>query len=426
MIDPNIRRLACASFLMFLTGVTRSQADPLRASIQSPGTRFEETILVANRAEFKPVAFVDERMINPWGIALRPPGKGGHIWVSNAGNSSTSLFVGDVNGQPLHQDGLKILPMDGPLLSYEDGLSNVTGQVYNAASDFPGQPIEFPVKGPCSDFTTGTTVPLGEKSGTAKFVFVTTDGTINAWRAGTSESMDSAVIVKDFSDKGRDQLPSKHLAAFTGVAMTTDAFSTDSEGRAVADNRLYVTDFNNGRIRVFNNRWEEITSQIPFAHPAGLPEGYSPYNIQWLGDRLCVAYAMINRDADEPAEDLPGEGHGHIAFFDRNGHLLGELADQGRLNSPWGVSVAPEGFGDFGGDLLVANFGDGTIAAFNVKTGIFHDYLRNRAGEPMMLDGIWGLAFGNGVSLGDAMSLYYTAGPNQEQDGVFGRVTVAR
>ncbi len=238
--------------------------------------------------------------------------------------------------------------------------------------------------------------------------------------------MDSAVIVKDFSDKGKDQVPMKHLAAYTGVAMTTDAFTTDAEGKPVADNRLYVADFNNERIQVFNNRWEEISSQVPFARPAGLPENFSPYNIQWLVDRLCVVYAVVNHDADEAAKDLPGPGNGHIAFFDRNGHLLGELADQGKLNSPWGVAVAPKGFGDFGGDLLVANFGDGTIAAFNPKTGAFHDVLRSKTGEPLNLDGIWGLTFGNGVSLGDAMSLYYTAGPNQEQDGVFGRVTAVK
>jgi uncharacterized protein (TIGR03118 family) len=392
----------------------------------SAGNRFAETVLVANRAEFHPTAFVDVRVVNPWGIALRPPGKGGHIWISNAGSASTSLFIGDANGEPLHQDGLKILPIDGPLISYEDGLSNVTGQVYNAASDVPGQPLEFPVKGPSSDLSSGKAVPLGERSGPAKFVFVTTDGTINAWRAGTAESMDSAVIVKDFSDKGKDPRSGKYFTAYTGLAMTTDAFTTDAEGKPVADNRLYVTDFNNERIQVFNNRWEEITEKVPFAHPPGLPEGYSPYNIQWLGDKICVAYAVINHDADEAAEDLPGAGHGHIAFFDRDGHLLGQMKDQGKLNSPWGVVIAPAGFGDFGGDLLVANFGDGAIAAFNPKTGDFHDFLRNREGQPLALDGIWGLTFGNGVSLGDAMSLYYTAGPNQEQDGVFGRVTMVK
>ena len=102
------------------------------------------------------------------------------------------------------------------------------------------------------------------------------------------------------------------------------------------------------------------------------------------------------------------------------------MSDKGRLNAPWGAAIAPKGFGDFGGDLLVANFGDGTIAAFDPATGAFHDYLRDPAGKPLVIDGIWGLAFGNGVSLGDAMSLYFTAGPNEEQDGVFGKVTVVK
>jgi uncharacterized protein (TIGR03118 family) len=391
------------------------------------GNRFEQTILVANRAEYKPTAFVDERVINPWGIALRPPGKGGHIWISNAGNASTTLYIGDANGEPLRQDGLKVVPIDGPLYSYEDGLSNVTGQVYNAASDYPGQPVEFPVKGPTSDLSTGKPVPLGERSGSAKFVFVTTDGTINAWRSGTAESMDSAIIVKDYSDKGKNQDTSlKLFPAFTGVAMTTDIFKKDSEGNPRADNRLYVTDFQNRQIRSFNNQWEEITGKIPFARPSGLPEGYNPYNIQCLGDKLCVTYAVLLTGGDDPAEDLPGEGNGRIAFFDRDGRLLSTLADAGKLNSPWGVCIAPEGFGEFGGDLLVANFGDGTIAAYRPKTGEFHDYLRDPNGQPIVIEGIWGIVFGNGVSLGDSLSLYFTAGPNVEQDGVFGRLAVAK
>lgn len=388
-----------------------------------PANVFEQTILVANRPEFHPTAFVDPRVVNPWGIALRPPGAGGHIWISNAGNATTTTYIGDANGVPLYQDGLKVVTIDGPLISFEDGLTNVTGQVYNAASDVPGQPVEFFVKGPASNLAGDKPVPIGESSGPAKFVFVTTDGTINAWRAKTAESMDSAIIVKDFSRKGRDQDQSlKYLAAFTGVAMTTDAFTKDADGKPVADNRLYVTDFQNKRIQTFNNRWEEITAQVPFARPAGMPEDYSPYNIQWLGDKLCVVYAAIDLSADEAAVDAPGKGVGHVAFFDRDGHLLSEMADKGLLNSPWGVVIAPQGFGDFGGDLLVANFGDGTIAAFHPGTGAFHDYLRDREGKPLVMDGIWGLTFGNGVSLGDAMSLYYTAGPNNEQDGVLGRI----
>lgn len=387
------------------------------------GNVFQETILVANRPEFHPTALVDPSVLNPWGIALRPPGAGGHIWISNAGSATTTLYIGDAHGQPLYQDGLKVVTIDGPLISYEDGLTNVTGQVYNAASDIPGQPAEFLVKGPTSDFTSGKAVPLGDLEGPAKFVFVTTDGTINAWRAKTAESMNTAVIVKDFSDKGKDQDHSvKYLTAYTGVAMTTDAFTKNAEGKPVADNRLYVTDFQNKRIQTFNNRWENISDEVVFQHPKGMPPEYSPYNVQWLGDKLCVVYAVLDLSSDEPAVDLPDKGAGHVAFFDRDGRLLSEMSDKGLLNSPWGVVIAPEGFGDFGGDLLVANFGDGTIAAFDPQTGRFHDYLHDRAGKNLVLDGIWGIVFGNGVSLGDAMSLYYTAGPNNEQDGVFGRV----
>ena len=107
---------------------------------------YAEKILVANRAGFDPDAIIDPHLINPWGIALRPPGAGGHFWISNAGNLSTSTFIGDANGQPLHQDGLKIVYLSSPLISYEDGLANVTGVVYNAATDHPGQPLEFPVQ----------------------------------------------------------------------------------------------------------------------------------------------------------------------------------------------------------------------------------------------------------------------------------------
>ena len=114
---------------------------------------FVNTVLVANREKYKPVAFVDPHLIDPWGIALRPPGAGGHIWISNAGNLSTTTYIGDANGVPLHQDGLKIVYIEGPMTSFHDGIANVTGQGYNAASDVEGQPIEFPVSGPASNLS---------------------------------------------------------------------------------------------------------------------------------------------------------------------------------------------------------------------------------------------------------------------------------
>ncbi len=120
--------------------------------------------------------------------------------------------------------------------------------------------------------------------------------------------------------------------------------------------------------------------------------------------------------------DVPGVGNGHVAVYDRDGHLLKEMKDEGKLNSPWGLTIAPPTFGKMGGKLLVANFGDGTISAFDPGTGAFIDVLRDKEDKPISIDGIWGLTFGNGVSLGDANALYYTAGPNVEQDGIFGRI----
>ena len=398
-----------------------------RISSAAERNDYAQTILVANRVEFHPTAFVDKHLVNPWGIALRPPGKGGHIWVSNARNASTSTYVGDVNGIPLHQDGLKLVGMDGPLISYEDGLPNVTGQVYNAASDVPGQPVEFPISGPAKNLSGTEPVDIGQTSGPAKFVFVTTDGTINAWRSSTAESMVSAIIVKDFSEKGAHRLhDQRYLPAYTGVAMTTDAFTKNDDGEPVADNRLYVTDFQNGRIQVFDNQWREITAKVPFQRPSGMPEEFSPYNVQVIAGKIYVVYAAVDLNAEEPAFDAPGEGHGHVAVYDRDGHLLSEFSDKGRLNSPWGITIAPPEFGTMGGKLLVASFGDGTIAAFEPESGAFVDFLRGHDGEPIKIDGIWGLAFGNGVSLGHANALYFTAGPNAEQDGIFGRLNAKR
>jgi uncharacterized protein (TIGR03118 family) len=395
------------------------------ASARAAANVYYDTVLVANRAEFAPKAFVDPHLVNPWGIALRPPGIGGHIWISNAGDISTTTYIGDVNGKTLYQDGLKIVPIDGGQTS-PGGHNEVTGQVYNAASDVPGQPVEFFTSGPGSNLSSGTPVPIGTLSGPAKFIFVTLDGTINAWRASTAASMNTAVVMKDYSFGGPDFDPSLHFTpAYTGVALETSPFTVDGGGAHVADNRLYVTDFQNKRIQTFNNQWQEITASVPFERPSGIPEDYSPFNIQYLDGHLYVAYALFDPNSEERATDVPGEGAGHIVVYDRDGHIVREFADAGRLNSPWGMVIAPASFGAFGGCLLVANFGDGTIAAFDKDIGDFKGYLQNSKGENISIDGIWGLTFGNGVSLGDANALYYTAGPNTEQDGLFGRITTS-
>jgi uncharacterized protein (TIGR03118 family) len=389
------------------------------------GNVFVQTNLVANREGFG-AAIIDPNMVDAWGIALRPPGAGGHIWISNAFTGTSSEYIGDVNGQALHQDGLKIVPVETAGFA-DRGTAFVTGQVYNAASDLPGQPVEFAVSGPAHDLTTGA--DLGVVTGAAKFVFVTEDGTINAWRSGTTQSMDTALVMIDYSKTGRFPAYDAANPVFTGVAMTTHGATVSAGGTATANNFLFAADFRNNHINVFNNQWQDLTTSFSFETPADIAAaGEDPslhlhaYNIQDLDGHLFVTYASFDPNGDEGFEQLDGPGRGRVVEYNEDGTLVREFADGGHLNSPWGMAIAPAGFGKFGGDLLVANFGDGTISAFDLGSGAFVGNLEDAAGAPISIDGIWGLTFGNGVSLGDAGALYFTAGPNGEEDGLFGRV----
>ncbi len=389
---------------------------------------YVQTNLVANDAKYNPTAFVDPYLVNPWGIALRPPGAGGHFWTSNAGTGTTTTYIGDVAGTPLYQDGLKVVPivtsqrdMD-PFVPGTDGMAQVTGQVYNAATDRPGQPVEFFVSGPAINYSDGSN--YGIDSGSAKFIFVTQDGTINAWRTKTDPGMLEAVVVKDYSTI--DFMANGLIArpGFNGVAITTDPWTLDAQGNKVADNRLFVADFANGRVMTFDNQWNDITASTPFARPADLSTAWMPFNVQVLGDgRVYVAWTENAFEIDEPTEEIPGGGR--IVAYDRNGAMLQDYADHSKMNNPWGMVIAPDSFGAFAGALLVANFGDGTISAYDVVTGADLGYLKDPDGNVISIDGIWGLTFGNGFALGDAKALYFTAGPNEEADGIFGRLNLA-
>lgn len=421
-----------------LSAVAAALALTLSANALSAGANaYVQTNLVANDAKYSPTALVDPYLVNPWGIALRPPGAGGHFWTSNAGTGTTTTYIGDVPGVPLYQDGLKVVPIvtsarDLLPLGGSDGnsdqIAQVTGQVYNAASDFAGQPTEFFVSGPAINYSDGSS--YGVDAGSAKFVFVTQDGTINAWRTKTDPGMLEAVAVKDYSllqpgDAGWN-INWRTTPGFNGVAMTVDQWKPDAMGNKVADNRLYVADFANGSIMTFDNQWNEISSPGMFQRPADLGPNWMPFNVQVLGDkRIYVAYAENSYEIDEPTEEIPGPGFGRIVAYDRDGNLLQDYSDHDNLNAPWGMTIAPDNWGAFGGALLVANFGDGTIAAYNVQTGASLGYLKDADGNVISIDGIWGLTFGNGFALGEANSLYFTAGPNEERDGIFGKLTMA-
>jgi uncharacterized protein (TIGR03118 family) len=405
------------NLLLALAAVT-----PFVAFGRTDGDGYLQTNLVANKAEYNP-QIVDQRMINAWGIALRPPGAGGHIWISNAGTGTSSEYIGDVPGTPLHQDGLKLVPLDTPAFT-DHGYAFVTGQAYDSASDIPGQPVEFPVAGPASNRKVAPPEAIkGGFTGSAKFVFATEDGCINAWSANTAVAMGSAPVAVDYS-KRAPHFPYAANCVFTGVALTNNASPGEAYAR-LGGNHLFATDMRNNAVLVFDHAWRDVTAAFHFRTPASVG-ALHPFNIADLGGHLFVAYAQFDPESDEGQEQIPGAGLGHVVEYNEDGTLVRDFNDHGALDVPWGMALAPARFGVFANDLLVANFGDGTISAFDPTTGEFVGYLRDPDTKIICIDGIWGLSFGNGHSLGDAEALYFTAGPNNEEDGLFGRLTARR
>jgi uncharacterized protein (TIGR03118 family) len=250
-----------------------------------------------------------------------------------------------------------------------------TGVIFNATTDFtvaPGQP--------------------------ARYIFATEDGTIAAWNSGGT-----AVTKADLSALG---------ARYKGLAL----------GSSGGKNYLYAANFSAGRVDVFDANFVPAALAGTFTDP-GLPAGFAPFNIQNVGDKLYVTYALPDAAKED---DVSGPGNGYVNVFDTSGNLLRRLVSQGPLNSPWGVVLAPAGFGGFGGALLVGNFGDGRINAFNPATGAWLGALRDGSGKALTIDGLWGLTFGNGTRAGDTHTLYFTAGiaggGAVEDHGLFGSI----
>ncbi|HEV7860421.1 MAG TPA: TIGR03118 family protein, partial [Pyrinomonadaceae bacterium] len=252
-----------------------------------------------------------------------------------------------------------------------------------------GLPTGVVFSGSASDFSfTG-----GGSTGPARFIFATISGNIVAWKGGLT----TAVVVA-----------SKPFPAnvYTGLAI----------GNNGTANFLYAANFGQKKIDVYDKNFASTTLAGSFTDPT-LPADYAPFNIQNLGGKLYVEYAKV-----DPAtgRDLPGPGNGYVSVFDTNGNFLGRLVSNGPLSSPWGVTIAPAGFGAFPGALLVGNFGDGRINAFNPTTGAFLGTLNDEAGNPIEIDDLWALNFGNGVGAGDTGTLYFSAGYDDENHGLFG------
>jgi uncharacterized protein (TIGR03118 family) len=226
------------------------------------------------------------------------------------------------------------------------------------------------------------------------FLFSSESGVITGWRGALGTT---AERLFDQSATG---------AVYKGLAL----------GSTGQGSYLYAADFHNGAIDVFpSSGAPALTGK--FLDP-NLPAGYAPFNVQNIGGQIYVTYAKQDATGHD---DVPGPGNGFVNVFDLNGNILKRLASNGPLNSPWGLALVPAGWGGFGGDLLVGNFGDGTINAY-APDGTLAGMITDAAGNPLTIDGLWALKFGNGGNGGLTNSLYLTAGLNDEADGLFARI----
>ena len=331
----------------------------------APGSAYRQTNLISDVPGLAPV--LDPLMVNPWGITVRGTSP---FWVSNNGTSTTQLIRGDVGGIPVT---LNPAPQT---ITIPGGLP--TGTVSNSTTDFQITP------------------PGGGAAAASLFIFSSITGNITAWN-------------------GAQGTTAKNAVAMPGHVMTGLAIGANGGG-----NRLYAADFANNHIDVFNQTFTATTTIGSFADPT-IPAGFAPYNIQNLGGSLYVAYAKVG------AGGLPedGVGNGFVRRFNTDGvRDLTFGINNGALNAPWGLVIAPATFGIFGGALLVGNFGEGnpSIHAYNPTTGAFLGTLQNEGGQGIVIDELWALQFGNGGSGGDVNTLYFTAGIGEEEHGLFGKL----
>ena len=348
---------------------------PMGTATRTPttpaGTGFVQTNLVADVAGV--AANTDSNLLNPWGVAFAPTGP---FWVSDNHAGVSTLYDG--SGKPFPTPTPLVVTVPAPPGSSDPAAP--TGIVFNGTADF--------------------VVTDGSKSGPSLFIFSTEDGTISGWSQGVN--VGAAILTVDNS--GSD-------AIYKGLALGTNQ----------SGNFLFATDFHNGHIDVFDKNFAPATLPGSFADP-NIPAGFAPFGIHNIGDLLYVTYAKQDENKED---DERGRGNGYVDIFNTNGGLVQRFASQGTLNSPWGVALAPASFGQFSNALLVGNFGDGRINAFNTNSGAFLGQLADTHGAPIVIDGLWALTFGNGATAGSKTTLFFTAGPGDEEHGLFGSLEAA-
>ncbi|MBN3765316.1 TIGR03118 family protein [Burkholderia sp. Ac-20365] len=323
---------------------------------------FTAAALVSDGAVAAP--HTDPNLKNAWGVAFNPKG---FVWVADNATNLATLYDG--NGAP--QSLVVTIPAG------TNGAAAPTGIVFNGTQSF--------------------TVTQNGKTGVAAFIFAGEGGTITAWAPAVGPT--NAFTMYDDAAGG---------AVYKGLALAANN----------GNNFLYATDFHNSKIDVFNTNFVKVTMPGGFTDPA-IPAGFAPFGIQLIGSNLFVTYAK--QDADRH-DDVAGAGLGMVDVFDTAGNLKQHFATGAPLNAPWGIAQAPSNFGTFSGNILIGNFGDGTINAFDASSGKSLGPLKASNGSTIVQPGLWGLAFGNNLSNQPSTTLFFAAGPNDEADGVYGRI----
>lgn len=355
-------------FLRHLTGSKPLPARPELPVVHQP-YYYEVRRLVADVAALG-AENVDPNLVNAWGVAFNPFG---FVWVAAEGSGRSTLYDGDGHPQTLV---VAIPPPAGSTTAGEP-----TGIVFYGGGGF--------------------IVSNGSSSGPSRFIFAGEDGVISGWAPNVDFT--NAIPVVDNSAAG---------SVYKGLAI----------GAGGSGALLYAADFRNGRIDVFDAMFQPATLPGRPFHDPHLPHGFAPFGVQAINGDIYVSYAKQDHDRDH---EVAGRGLGLVSVFSPTGEYVRRLITRGALNAPWGMALAPASFGKFGNRLLVANFGDGAINAYDVANGRFAGRLRGTDREPLRIDGLWGLSFGNGVNNQPQNTLFFTAGPGREVHGLYGRIDVA-
>jgi uncharacterized protein (TIGR03118 family) len=338
---------------------------------------FTETKLVGSEASVG-AAQIDPNLINPWGISESPTSP---FWISDNGTGLASIYQVAHSGVTIN--AIPPITIAPPPDQPPGTTAAPTGQVFNS-------------------FASEGAFKLNDGS-PATFLFATEDGTISGWNkaAGTQ-----SIIAVDESNNLKEGDPTLGGAVYKGLAI----------GQGHNGPVLFAANFRHGTVDTYDKNFHLIKS---FTDP-NLPQGFAPFNVQVLDNKLFVTFALQD---DKKHDDMAGPGNGFVDEFDLNGKLIQRVASHGPLNSPWGLAIAPESFGKLAGDLLVGNFGDGTINAFNLRNDHFQGKLDGPDGKPITIGDLWAITPGNGANGGSPDTLYFTAGVEQEAKGLFGSLT---